>query len=83
MIEISGADRILSLNLHSYDLCGFSKIPVINIDFENIIFEVFKNEYADCPDFMIIAPDSGSCKKCTDIMKKYTVNGAFIHKGTI
>jgi len=83
MIEISGANKILTLNLHSNEICGFSKIPVINIDFESIILEAFKKEFPDWSNFVIVAPDAGSQKICLKIMRKYGLSGAFIHKGTL
>ena len=83
MFEISGANSILTLNLHSNEICGFSKIPVINIDFESILFETLKNKISNWSTFTIVAPDAGSWKRCLKIIRKYGLNGAYIHKGIL
>ena len=83
MLEISGSDMILTLNLHSDEICGFSKIPIINIDFNSTIIEAFKKEVHNWPNFIIVAPDSGSRKRCLTIMQKYELAGAFINKGIL
>lgn len=82
MIETSGASRIVTMNLHSNEICGFSKLPIINIDFESVILEIFKKEFPSWSNFLIVAPDAGSQKRCLRIMQKYGLNGGFIHKGT-
>lgn len=83
MIETSGANRIITINLHSNEICGFSKIPIINIDFESVILERFKKELLNWSKFVIVAPDAGSQKRCLKIIQKYGLNGGFIHKGAL
>lgn len=81
MLETSGANSILTINLHSSEICGFSNIPIINIDLESILFEGFKKLFPNWADFTVIAPDAGGWKRCLKLLRKYGLNGAFIHKG--
>lgn len=80
MLKISGADRIVTLNAHSEDICRFSHLPVINMKCDLFLMERFMNVNRSRK-YVLVAPDAGSEKSCLKIMSSCDILGAMIHKG--
>ncbi len=59
-IEAAGADRVISMDLHSPQIQGFFKIPVDHLLAHSIICEWLKKE--PIPDIAIVSPDAGFAK---------------------
>ena len=81
MIKIAGANRIITLNLHSDDITRFSSIPIMNLNSQNDILNILKNELVDQKNCVIITPDAGSRKRFVDLGAKNIFSEALIHKG--
>lgn len=61
LLEAAGADRVLTMNLHSEQIQGFFRVPVDQLVAAPILCDYFsKNGVEDC---IIVAPDAGSAKR--------------------
>jgi ribose-phosphate pyrophosphokinase len=60
MIEAAGADRVLTMDLHSPQIQGFFKIPVDHLYALPVLTEYFLSK--DIPNLAIAAPDVGFAK---------------------
>lgn len=61
LLEAAGADRILTMNLHSPQIHGFFRIPVDHLLAGQILCDHFKK--CDLSDAVVAAPDVGSAKR--------------------
>lgn len=60
LLQTAGADRIMTMNLHSPQIQGFFRIPVDHLLAGKQLCEFFKKEGTD--NCVVVAPDSGSAK---------------------
>ena len=63
LLQTAGADRILTMNLHSPQIQGFFSIPADQILAGNLIIEYFRHR--DLSNAVIVSPDAGSTKRAT------------------
>ena len=66
MMQTAGIDRILTMDLHSPQVGGFTNLPFDHITFEPILIEYIKSKYhslalRDC--VVLMAPDVGAVKR--------------------
>jgi len=61
LLETSGADRVLTMNLHSEQIQGFFRIPVDQLLASPILCDYFSKKGLE--NFIIVAPDAGSAKR--------------------
>ncbi len=68
MIGISGADRVLTVDLHADQIQGFFDIPVDNVYASPILLgDVWKQKY---PDLMVVSPDVGGVVRARALAKR-------------
>ncbi len=78
LLEKAGADRLVSLEMHSDQIQGFFNIPVDNLAPKKIFIEKAKELCGkSC---VIVAPDAGAAKKSTKISKTLESELAIINK---
>ena len=83
MIDIltaMGADRIMTMDLHSTQIQGFAKIPFDNLYSRSIILETIAAENFDPEKSVVLAPDVGSAKMSQGYAKKLGMHFALIDK---
>lgn len=61
-IELAGADRVITMDLHSPQIQGFFKKPVDHLYAMPILCEYFKNNY-DLSNSVVVSPDAGFAKE--------------------
>lgn len=61
-IELAGADRVITMDLHSPQIQGFFKKPVDHLYAMPILCEYFKSNY-DLSNTVIVSPDAGFAKE--------------------
>jgi ribose-phosphate pyrophosphokinase len=61
VIEAAGADRVLTMDLHSPQIQGFFKIPVDHLYAMPVFVEYFRRK--QIPDLVVAAPDAGFGKQ--------------------
>jgi ribose-phosphate pyrophosphokinase len=62
LLETSGADRVMTMNLHSPQIAGFFRIPVDHLLAGRLICKYYK-EKAGIDNCVVVAPDAGSAKR--------------------
>jgi ribose-phosphate pyrophosphokinase len=68
MVESSGADRVLTVDLHADQIQGFFSRPVDNIYASPILLgDVWKKEY---PDLVVVSPDVGGVVRARALAKR-------------
>ncbi len=66
-IEVTGADRVVTMDLHSPQIQGFFRIPVDHLFAMPILCECIKTLELD--DMVIVSPDSGYAKEARKFAK--------------
>jgi ribose-phosphate pyrophosphokinase len=61
LLETAGANRILTMKLHSPQIVGFSRIPVDQLLATAIICDYFQRK--DLTNFVVVSPDVGRAKE--------------------
>ncbi len=79
MIETAGADRVITVDLHSPQVQGFLKIPSDNLTATPILVDYFKQR-PDLDEHVVVAPDAGEVKDAARIAKRLGVPLAIIDK---
>jgi ribose-phosphate pyrophosphokinase len=69
LLETAGANRILTMNLHTPQIMGFSRIPVDQLSSVDIICDYFKQK-ENLKNYVAVAPDIGRVKT-TEAFAKY------------
>ena len=83
MIDIltaMGADRIITLDLHSTQIQGFAKIPFDNLYSRVVLFDAIKKENLEPSTSTVLAPDIGSVKMSQGYAKNLGMHFALIDK---
>ncbi|MDP8242478.1 MAG: ribose-phosphate pyrophosphokinase [Candidatus Hinthialibacter antarcticus] len=61
LIEAAGADRVLTMNLHSFQIQGFFRIPSDHLLATPVLIDYFRK--TDLTNTVVVAPDAGSAKR--------------------
>ena len=83
MIDIltaMGADRSITLDLHSTQIQGFAKIPFDNLYSRSVLFEAIQDENFSSDNTVVLAPDVGSVKMSQGYAKNLGMHFALIDK---
>lgn len=81
MIEAAGADRVLTMNLHSFQIQGFFRIPSDHLLATPVLIDYFKK--TDLQDSVVVAPDAGSAKRAEKYAQLLDLPMAIIDKRRI
>jgi len=79
LIRASGANRVLTLDLHAGQIQGFFDIPVDNLRADPIFAERFK-AWESNPDVVITAPDVGGIKRARHLAERLNLTLAIVEK---
>ncbi|OXU28796.1 hypothetical protein TSAR_005477 [Trichomalopsis sarcophagae] len=80
MLSVSGADHIITMDLHASQIQAFFDIPVDNLYAEPAVLKWIKENISDWRNSIIVSPDAGGTKRVTSIADRLSVNFALIHK---
>ena len=78
LLEESGADHVMTLNLHSPQIQGFFSIPADALDSGRIFADYFRKK--KLKDILVIAPDIGSAKSTKIFADMMGADIAILHK---
>ena len=80
LLEKAGADRVLTLDLHSTQLQGFFDIPVDNLLGMPVLAKYFLKNGFKNDDLVIVSPDVGSVTRSRSMAAKFNAPLAIIDK---
>uniref|UniRef100_A0A914GYI6 ribose-phosphate diphosphokinase n=1 Tax=Globodera rostochiensis TaxID=31243 RepID=A0A914GYI6_GLORO len=80
MLSISGADHIITMDLHASQIQGFFDIPVDNLYAEPAILKYIQETIPHWQEAVIVSPDAGGAKRVTSIADRLNAAFALIHK---
>ncbi|MCX7761066.1 MAG: ribose-phosphate pyrophosphokinase [Hydrogenothermaceae bacterium] len=78
IIQTAGADRVLTVDLHSAQIQGFFNCPVDNLYALPVIYEYLKSKNIE--DLVIVSPDAGGVERARLLQNKLGGNLAIIYK---
>jgi ribose-phosphate pyrophosphokinase len=78
LIQVTGLNRVLTMDLHADQIQGFFHIPVDHLFFSAVIFEYIKSQNIE--DLVIVSPDSGGAERARFLAKKVGASLAIIDK---
>lgn len=79
LITSSGADRVLTLDLHASQIQGFFDIPVDNLYASPVFTDDIKNNFSS-DNLVIVSPDVGGLVRARDIAKRVGADLAIVDK---
>jgi ribose-phosphate pyrophosphokinase len=80
LITRAGADRVLTMDLHTAQIQGFFDIPVDHLYATPVIDDYFKAMNLTDEDFVVVSPDEGSIKRALAHMARLGGHLAIIDK---
>jgi len=78
MLQVAGADRVLSVDLHSGQIQGFFDLPFDHLTAAPVLEEYLRARVGD--DFVIVTPDAGRAKVAERYATHLGVDLALVHK---
>jgi ribose-phosphate pyrophosphokinase len=78
LIEASGADRVLTLDLHAAQIQGFFDIPVDHLFGTPVMIDYFKSR--EMPNLTVVSPDAGGVERARAFAKRLNAPLAIIDK---
>ena len=83
LIEASGIDRIVTMDLHSPQVGGFTNLPFDHLTFEPVLVNHIRNKYHDLAlrdRVVLMAPDVGAVKRIEKYATTLQTDFGFISK---
>jgi ribose-phosphate pyrophosphokinase len=81
LITVSGASRVLTMDLHSSQIQGFFDIPFDHLYAAPVLIQYFRD--LAIPDLVVVAPDVGSIKMARAYSKRLSASLALVDKRRI
>jgi ribose-phosphate pyrophosphokinase len=78
LITVAGADRALTMDLHSAQIQGFFDIPFDHLYAAPVLIDYFSKK--QIPDMVVVAPDIGSVKMARAYAKRLSADLALVDK---
>ncbi len=78
MLEHSGIDRLVVMDLHAQQIQGFFNIPVDNLYSLPLVMNLFTRD--QLKDMVIVSPDAGGMKRALKFGKYLNLPTLFMHK---
>jgi len=85
LISVSGASRVVTMELHSGQIQGFFDIPFDNIFASPVLLNHLTREYClpktvQAPDLVVVSPDAGGVERARAYAKRLNAKVAMIDK---
>jgi ribose-phosphate pyrophosphokinase len=80
LITVAGADRVLTMDLHTPQLQGFFDIPVDHLLGISILADYFSNKFKKFDDLIAVSPDVGSVTRTRKFAERLDIPIAIIDK---
>lgn len=70
LLEVAGADRVITIDLHASQIQGFFDIPTDNLN-ANKVIEKYVKENMDIENIVVVSPDHGGVKRARKLAKSF------------
>ncbi len=81
MVVASGADRVLTMDLHASQIQGFFDVPVDVLLGNPIFVDYYAKKFGSkCEDMIVVSPDVGSVARARTFAQKLHMNLAIVDK---
>ena len=81
MLTASGADRVLTMDLHASQIQGFFDIPVDNLLGNPVFVDYYAKKFGEkCENMVVVSPDVGSVARARTFAQKLHMNLAIVDK---
>lgn len=80
MFQVAGAERMISVDLHSGQIQGFFDTPVDHLTAMPVLEEYVQSELMNMENVVIVAPDAGRVKTAERFAQHIGADLAFAHK---
>jgi ribose-phosphate pyrophosphokinase len=80
LIERAGADRVLTMDLHSGQIQGFFDIPTDNLHAAPLMATDIKANYAKANELLIVSPDVGGVVRALAVASRLNADLAIVDK---
>ncbi len=80
MIQLAGADRVLTMDLHAGQIQGFFTIPVDHMTAQPLFARHFRDLGLTGPEIVSVAPDEGRAKVAVRFANMIEADFAIMHK---
>jgi len=78
MLEVAGANRVITMDLHAGQIQGFFNIPVDNLFAAPVILEYIKSHFDN--KLVIVSPDAGGAERARAFAKRLHADLAVVDK---
>ena len=78
LLTVSGADRVITMDLHAGQIQGFFNIPVDNLFSAPVIIDFIKKNFND--NVIIVSPDAGGAERARAFAKRLHTDLAVVDK---
>jgi len=79
MLQRSGCDHVITMDLHASQIQGFFDVPVDNLYAEPSVILYIRTHF-NLNDIVIVSPDAGGAKRATSMADRLGVDFALFHK---
>jgi len=79
MLQKSGCDHVITMDLHASQIQGFFDVPVDNLYAEPSVIQTIRQRFK-LEGVIIVSPDAGGAKRATGIADRLGVDFALFHK---
>jgi ribose-phosphate pyrophosphokinase len=83
LFEASGIDRVVTMDLHSPQVGGFTNLPFDHLTFEPVLVEYIKSLNLNTSEMIVMAPDVGAVKRAEKYASYLKCDFGFISKKRI
>jgi ribose-phosphate pyrophosphokinase len=80
LITRAGADRVLTMDLHSGQIQGFFDIPTDNLQAAPLMAQDIQNHYGNVADLLIVSPDAGGVVRALALASRLNAGLAIVDK---
>lgn len=80
MLEVAGADRVLTMDLHAGQVQGFFRKPVDHMTAMPILTQYFVDQHGHEGDLVVVSPDAGRVKLAKKFAAKLGAELAILNK---
>ncbi|ACG79270.1 ribose-phosphate pyrophosphokinase [Phenylobacterium zucineum HLK1] len=80
LITRAGADRVLTMDLHSGQIQGFFDIPTDNLQSAPLMAQDIKTNYAKADELLIVSPDVGGVVRALAVASRLNAELAIVDK---